>query len=295
MTGTPAACAATDHISLWDQVESELEARFGQALKDWAARVSPLRSVSSRSRSRRQAGPPTCTSRRADGQVVHWQVTLQNTIDGTHPDVVFKRVDDCADHRRGLPRRVRLPRRRGQQPARRRRRPARPAAGRRDRRLPAQLGRRRRGGRGRHRPGELPAVAPLPGQRRGRRAAPRTPSSAEIRPSCPGLSGPRGVHTLFAFLRDPDRRGLVPSRPGRRRRTAAGATGAERGHWWIQVSVPERSAAGSGRANRCPQVATARSRSFARWTRAAARSRCSLTRGRWTRKPRRSATGAPSP
>ena len=37
----------TGHISLWDQVESELEARFAKALEDWAAGVSRVRSVSS--------------------------------------------------------------------------------------------------------------------------------------------------------------------------------------------------------------------------------------------------------
>ena len=30
---------------------------------------------------------------RPDGRLVHWQVTLQNTIEGTRPDVLFKRVD----------------------------------------------------------------------------------------------------------------------------------------------------------------------------------------------------------
>jgi hypothetical protein len=85
---------ATDHISLWDQVESELEDRFGQALKDWATESAP--SVLYR------PGPKLGGYRTADlsitgddGQVVHWQVTLQNTIEGTRPDVLFKRLDEA--------------------------------------------------------------------------------------------------------------------------------------------------------------------------------------------------------
>ena len=85
---------ATDDISLWDQVESELEARFGQALKDWATQAAP--SVLYR------PGPKADGNLTADlyvtqgdGQVLHWQVTLQNTIEGTRPDVLFKRLDDA--------------------------------------------------------------------------------------------------------------------------------------------------------------------------------------------------------
>jgi replicative superfamily II helicase len=83
---------ATDHISLWDQVESELEARFGQALKDWATQSAP--SVLYRPGPKRD-GYPTADLyvTHADEQVVHWQVTLQNTIEGTRPDVMFKRLD----------------------------------------------------------------------------------------------------------------------------------------------------------------------------------------------------------
>ena len=83
---------ATDHISLWDQVESELEARFGQALKDWATRSAP--SVLYRGGPRVDGNLTADLSiTQADEQVVHWQVTLQNTIEGTRPDVMFKRVD----------------------------------------------------------------------------------------------------------------------------------------------------------------------------------------------------------
>jgi replicative superfamily II helicase len=85
---------ATDHISLWDQVESELEARFGQALKDWATQSAP--SVLYRPGPKADGNPTAdLYVTQADGQVLHWQVTLQNTIAGTRPDVLFKRLDDA--------------------------------------------------------------------------------------------------------------------------------------------------------------------------------------------------------
>jgi hypothetical protein len=87
-----ASVPATDRISLWDQVESELEARFVKALEDWAAESAP--SVLFR-RGAVLNGKRIAELHisREDGQLVHWQVTLQNTIDGTQPDVEFKRVD----------------------------------------------------------------------------------------------------------------------------------------------------------------------------------------------------------
>jgi len=85
----------TGHISLWDQVESELEARFAKALESWATESAPA--VLYR-RGAVMNGRRTADLRIAggDGQVVHWQVTLQNTIAGTTPDVLFKRVDAAA-------------------------------------------------------------------------------------------------------------------------------------------------------------------------------------------------------
>ncbi|RNL83012.1 DEAD/DEAH box helicase [Halostreptopolyspora alba] len=84
--------AATDEISLWDQVESELEARFLTALRAWASEPGARRSFShgGRVNDRRTAdvrvtGP--------DGAVVSWRVILQNTIKRTRPDVVFQRRD----------------------------------------------------------------------------------------------------------------------------------------------------------------------------------------------------------
>ena len=82
----------TDRISLWHQVESELEARFAKALEDWATEKSPA--VLYR-RGALMNGYRTADLHisQDDGQVVHWQVTLQNTIEETRPDVLFRRVD----------------------------------------------------------------------------------------------------------------------------------------------------------------------------------------------------------
>jgi ATP-dependent helicase YprA (DUF1998 family) len=85
------AVGSTGEISLWDQVESELEAHFHQALRDWAAADDDV-SLSGASRA---GGKKTADLRitREDGQVAHWQLTLQNTIRGTRPDVLFRRLD----------------------------------------------------------------------------------------------------------------------------------------------------------------------------------------------------------
>ncbi len=79
-------------ISLWDQVESELEKRFLHRLETWADEPGTGRSFESgprvndrRSGTLRIAGP--------GGEVVSWAVTLQNTIKATRPDVVFRRRD----------------------------------------------------------------------------------------------------------------------------------------------------------------------------------------------------------
>ena len=82
---------STGDISLWDQVESELEARFWQALRDWAASET----VVSLSRSGAGDGRYTADLRigAPGSDVVHWQVTLQNTIKGTRPDAEFTRAD----------------------------------------------------------------------------------------------------------------------------------------------------------------------------------------------------------
>ncbi|QUX31731.1 DEAD/DEAH box helicase [Nocardiopsis akebiae] len=88
--------ARTDDISLWDQVESELEARFLQALQRWAKAPDAGRSfeLGGRVNGRRSAvlrliGP--------NGGVIGWEVLFQNTIKGTRPDVVFRRLDTGGD------------------------------------------------------------------------------------------------------------------------------------------------------------------------------------------------------
>ncbi|GAA4241776.1 DEAD/DEAH box helicase [Actinomadura meridiana] len=86
-----ASVASTDDISLVNQVESELEARFLDALMRWGRAPGSGRAIAS--------GPRLNDRRTADlrvaagDDVVHWQVILQNTIKGTRPDVYFKRLD----------------------------------------------------------------------------------------------------------------------------------------------------------------------------------------------------------
>ena len=200
-TGPPPASPDTGHISLWDQVESELEARFAKALEDWAA--GSAESVLYR-RGAVLNGYRTADLHisRPDGRLVHWQVTLQNTIDGTRPDVLFRRVDAApltvavyldgyayhaapdknrlagdADQRTGsAPRAPSCSSSTGMTSTRR---PETPAE-------------------------SISRGTPTRATRRRPRAA-RTPSSAATRPNCPGSSGPRPVRTLFAFLSDPDR------------------------------------------------------------------------------------------
>ncbi|WP_433472783.1 DEAD/DEAH box helicase [Spirillospora sp. CA-142024] len=86
-----ASVASTDDISLVNQVESELEARFLDALLRWAGSPGTGRAISPgpRLNDRRTAHLRIA----AGDDVVHWQVILQNTIKGTRPDVYFKRLD----------------------------------------------------------------------------------------------------------------------------------------------------------------------------------------------------------
>ncbi|GAA0322276.1 DEAD/DEAH box helicase [Actinoallomurus spadix] len=86
-----APVGSTDDISLWDQVESELEARFLALLKAWAAAGDDRTlGLGGRMNDRRTADLRLTA---ADGSIVHWRVILQNTIRETRPDVVFKRLD----------------------------------------------------------------------------------------------------------------------------------------------------------------------------------------------------------
>ncbi|MEU7746720.1 DEAD/DEAH box helicase [Nonomuraea sp. NPDC049158] len=82
----------TSDISLWDQVESELEARFLGGMEDWARRGDTPGTLA---RGEVVNGRKTADLRieGPDGNVRHWRMTLQNTIRGTRPDVVFRLVD----------------------------------------------------------------------------------------------------------------------------------------------------------------------------------------------------------
>lgn len=85
----------TSEISLWDQVESELEARFLGYLEAWARRPDTPGILA---RGEVVNGRKTADLRieGPDGIVRHWNMQLQNTIRGTRPDVVFRRVGDQA-------------------------------------------------------------------------------------------------------------------------------------------------------------------------------------------------------
>ncbi|MES0836696.1 DEAD/DEAH box helicase [Nocardiopsis tropica] len=88
--------ARTDDISLWNQVESELEARFLQALQRWAKTPDSGRSfeLGGKVNGRRSA---VLRLIGGDGDVIGWEVLFQNTIKGTRPDVVFRRMDTSRD------------------------------------------------------------------------------------------------------------------------------------------------------------------------------------------------------
>ncbi|WP_055482043.1 DEAD/DEAH box helicase [Sphaerimonospora mesophila] len=93
-----APVATTAEISLWDQVESELEARFLDGLEAWARRPDTRAALA---RGEVVDGRKTADLRieapgieGPDGVIRHWRMTLQNTIRGTRPDVLFRLVDD---------------------------------------------------------------------------------------------------------------------------------------------------------------------------------------------------------
>ncbi|MFC4529331.1 DEAD/DEAH box helicase [Sphaerisporangium dianthi] len=84
--------SSTDAISLWDQVESELEARFLGGLQGWARRGDTPGTLG---RAGAVNGRRTADLRieQRDGSIAHWQMILQNTIRETRPDVLFRRLD----------------------------------------------------------------------------------------------------------------------------------------------------------------------------------------------------------
>ncbi len=85
--------AHTGLISLWDQVESELEGRFLGALERWAQEGGAARTFR---REGEDAGRKKAVLQLDTGkEVVSWDVILQNTIERTRPDVVFRRRDSA--------------------------------------------------------------------------------------------------------------------------------------------------------------------------------------------------------
>ncbi|MCT9934557.1 DEAD/DEAH box helicase [Planotetraspora sp. A-T 1434] len=87
-----AEVSTTNEISLWDQIESELEARFLGGLEAWARRGDTPGTLA---RGEVVNGRKTADLRieGPDGAIRHWRMTLQNTIRGTRPDVLFRLVD----------------------------------------------------------------------------------------------------------------------------------------------------------------------------------------------------------
>jgi ATP-dependent helicase YprA (DUF1998 family) len=86
---TTTSVASTREISLSGQVESELEARFWKALKDWAA-GEPAVSLTTAA----TVNGRSTAALRTDS--AHWQVTMHHRTRGTIPDVEFARTDQDA-------------------------------------------------------------------------------------------------------------------------------------------------------------------------------------------------------
>ncbi|MFC7483009.1 DUF1998 domain-containing protein [Luedemannella flava] len=82
----------TDEISLIHQVESELEAKFLNALIAWGGRTDTPASIS-KSNDRDGARIAELRFTSPGGGITHWRMKLQNTIKGTRPDVHFARLD----------------------------------------------------------------------------------------------------------------------------------------------------------------------------------------------------------
>ena len=83
----------TGLISLWDQVESELEGRFLGALERWAQEGGAARTF--RREGEVNGRKKAVLQLDTDQGVVSWDVVLQNTIGLTRPDVVFRRRDSA--------------------------------------------------------------------------------------------------------------------------------------------------------------------------------------------------------
>ncbi|GGZ30848.1 DEAD/DEAH box helicase [Streptomyces poonensis] len=84
--------AATQHIPLERQAESDLEVMFIDTLKEWAAQPESQASADAYTTT---AGTYSLALRLtgADGTTLSWRVSQQRVLDGTRPDVLFERLD----------------------------------------------------------------------------------------------------------------------------------------------------------------------------------------------------------
>ncbi|MFJ8190240.1 DEAD/DEAH box helicase [Streptomyces sp. NPDC096094] len=84
--------AATHHIPLERQAESDLEVMFIDTLKEWAAQPDARASADAYTTT---AGTYSLDLRLTgtDGATLSWRVSQQRVLDGTRPDVLFERLD----------------------------------------------------------------------------------------------------------------------------------------------------------------------------------------------------------
>lgn len=84
--------AATHHIPLERQAESDLEVMFIETLKEWAKHPDSRASADAYTTT---AGTYSLDLRLtgADGATLSWRVSQQRALDGTRPDVLFERLD----------------------------------------------------------------------------------------------------------------------------------------------------------------------------------------------------------
>ena len=84
--------AATHHIPMEQQAESDLELMFLDTLKQWAGqRENKAAATAYTTPSGTQSLDLRLTG--ADGSTVSWKASQQRTLDGTRPDVLFERTD----------------------------------------------------------------------------------------------------------------------------------------------------------------------------------------------------------
>ena len=203
-TGTTAQVASHRRISLWDQVESELEARFSAALEVLGRRQrTPLLPLGMAGAGRQEDRGPA--HQRAGRALVHWQVSLQNTIKGTAPTCCSGGWTTRRWRSRSTST-VTPTTRPGQEPAGQRRRDQRARLRADGRSCSSSTGTTSPTGRHAktHPSSRGAAACPLPGQRGGQSAPEHQQvSSGGTRRAGPARCGPTRCDTLLAFLRDP--------------------------------------------------------------------------------------------